>query len=122
LPYLKNKKFNSYFYKLSPDVSKYICQIPVGQKLREEIDLKEPCFKPRAVSLRLADLRPCPKMTLGVDIVLKISSISFHSIITYSNVFQGWTDTQAHAILSTYRGGKIVMSFLMLHLFCLLCL
>jgi len=41
LPYLK-KKFNSLFFKLkSWCFQKYICHIPVGQKFREEIDLKE---------------------------------------------------------------------------------
>ncbi len=55
-------------------VSKKVCNTPVGQKLREEIDFLETGrFRPRAVTLRPADLPPPPKNYLyKVVLVLKI--------------------------------------------------
>jgi hypothetical protein len=67
-------------------VSKKVSHIPVGQKLREEIDFLETGrFQPRAVTFRPADQIFPPKNYLqGVGLVLKISSKSFHSIKSYS--------------------------------------
>ena len=67
-------------------VSKKVCLTPVGQKLRGEIDfLETDHFWPRVVTFVLADLILLTKNYLqGVGLVLKISSISFHSIKSYS--------------------------------------
>jgi hypothetical protein len=96
-------------FSLGPKVSKKVCHTPVGQKLREEIDfLKTGHFQPRAIIFRLADLTPPPKNYLqGVGLVLKISSISFHSIKSYSTFKSGQTDTQTlrHTNPHPYTGG-----------------
>jgi hypothetical protein len=67
-------------------VSKKVCHMPVGQKLREEIDFLETGhFWPRAVTVGPADQILPPKNYLrGVGLVLIISSQSFHSIKSYS--------------------------------------
>ena len=69
-----------------PKVSKKVCHTPVGQKLREEIDFLETGrFRPRAVTFGPADLILPPKNYLReVELVLKFSSRSFHSIKSYS--------------------------------------
>jgi hypothetical protein len=63
-----------------------VCHMPVGQKLREEIDFLETgCFRPVATTFGPADQILRPKNYLrGVGLVLKISSKSFHSIKSYS--------------------------------------
>jgi hypothetical protein len=43
-------KFCTLFFSPSPEVSKKVCHIPVGQKLREEIYFEETgSFQPRAI-------------------------------------------------------------------------
>ncbi len=52
-PYRKNQNFSP-----SPEISKKVCHIPVGQKHLEEIDFGATCyFRPRVIPLRPADLR-----------------------------------------------------------------
>jgi hypothetical protein len=73
-------------FSLGHKVAKKVCDMPVGQKHREEIDFLETGhFWPRAVNFRLADQILPPKNYLrGVGLVLKISSKSFYFIKRYS--------------------------------------
>ncbi len=65
-PYPKYQYSASCVFSPSPEVFKKACHIPVGQKLREEIDFEETChFLPRAVPWSMADLRPTPKNYLS---------------------------------------------------------
>ncbi len=102
-PYLKIQNLASYFSGPRSEVSKNVCHIPVGEKLREEIDFLETgCFWPAAVPWRQADLRPPPKMSLyRVTLVLKI--LSFHSFKSYSTNSDIHTDRQMHTLSSIYR-------------------
>jgi hypothetical protein len=90
-------------------VSKKACHTPVGHKLREEIDLLETGhFWPRAINFGPADLILPPKnYLLGVGLVLKISSKSFHSIKSYNFLIQ--TDRQTHEPPSLYRRAKFFL-------------
>jgi hypothetical protein len=95
-PLPKYQNFAPYLFSPSLEVSKKVCHVPVGQKLREEIYFQETGHvQPRAVPWRPADPRPLPKYYLyGVGLVLKISSRSFLSIKSYSQLFN--LDRQRH--------------------------
>ncbi len=73
-PYPKIQNYLPRLFCPGPKVFKKVCHTPVGHKLREEIDFLETGhFRPRAVTLRPADLPPAPKNYLyGVVLVLKI--------------------------------------------------
>ncbi len=88
--------------------------MPVGQKLREEIDFLETgCFGPRAITFGPAGQILPPKNYLqGVGLILKISSKSFHSIKSYSNFLirtDTQTDRQTHKPPSIYGWVKFFM-------------
>jgi hypothetical protein len=76
-------KFDSLFFSSSSYVSKKVCHIPVGQKLREEIDFEElVCFWTRAGPWMLAQKLLLGSWT-GPEKLIKIIHQNIYFIKSY---------------------------------------